>query len=136
MAKIPYTLKDGKVVNIPSNELTNLQQNLKINRTEAVDLWLYDHEYIDNEEADRLTAKAKEAEKGNRKNAKAEKPKTQRERVRKIDEVKQTLIKAMAEASQIMEAEVVITNDQKSFTIKIGEDTYNVNLSKQRKPKT
>ena len=56
----PYTLKGGKVVNVPNDEVTKLQTQLKLSRSEAVELWLYDEGYIENSEADELTAKAKE----------------------------------------------------------------------------
>lgn len=131
----PYTLKGGKIVNIPNAELSQLMAVCS-SRQEAVDLWLYDHEYIDNEKADELTAKAKENKV--KKGAKAEyKQKTQRERVVKADPTKEGIISAIAEMLPSLNAEnVVIVNKGKLITFTIGTDNYKLDLIRQRSPKT
>lgn len=134
----PYKLASGKVVNIPTAEINRNMALLKISRDEAVDLWLYDNDYIGNEEADALTAKAKE----NRvtatiHQAKAEyKQKTQRERVKKDDPTKEGIIKAIAEMLPSLNAEEInVVNAGKLITFKIGADTYKLDLIRQRPPK-
>lgn len=134
----PYKLANGKVVNIPTAEINRNMALLKISRDEAVDLWLYDNDYIGNEEADALTAKAKE----NRvtatiHQAKAEyKQKTQRERVKKDDPTKEGIIKAIAEMLPSLNAEEInVVNAGKLITFKIGADTYKLDLIRQRPPK-
>lgn len=135
----PYKLASGKVVNIPTAEIQRNMALLKISRDEAVDLWLYDNEYIGNEEADALTNKAKE----NRitatiHQAKAEyKQKTQRERVKKDDPTKEGIIKAVAEMLPSLNAEnIEIVNAGKLITFTIGADKYKLDLIRQRPPKT
>ena len=134
----PYKLANGKVVNIPTAEIQRNMALLKISRDEAVDLWLYDNEYIGNEEADALTNKAKE----NRitatiHQAKAEyKQKTQRERVKKDDPTKEGIIKAVAEMLPSLNAEnIEIVNAGKLITFTIGVDKYKLDLIRQRPPK-
>ena len=130
----PYTLKGGKVVNVPNKAVANLQAQLKISRSEAVELWLYDEGYIENAEADALTAKAKENKISH--NARAEvKQKTQRERVVKEDKVKEAIIQAVADMLPNLNAEnVVIEKKGKLITFTVGEDKFKFDLIRQRPP--
>lgn len=131
----PYTLKGGKVVNVPNDEVTKLQTQLKLSRSEAVELWLYDEGYIENAEADELTAKAKENKVSH--NARAEvKQKTQRERVVKEDKVKESIIQAVADMLPNLQAKnVVIEKKGKLITFKVGADSFKFDLIRQRPPK-
>lgn len=131
----PYTIKGGKVVQVPNDEVAKLQAQLKLSRAEAVELWLYDNDYTDNAEADELTAKAKENKVLHK--AKAEgKPKTQRERVVKEDKVKEDIIKAVADLLPTLNAKnVVIEKKGKLITFTVGEDKFKFDLIRQRPPK-
>lgn len=135
-AYTPYRLKGGKVVNVPNAEVSKLQVALKISRSEAVEVWLYDHDYIDCPEADELTAKAKENKVLHK--AKAENaPKTQRERVVKEDKVKEDIIQAVADMLPKLNAEnVVIEKKGKLITFIVGEDKFKFDLIRQRPPKS
>lgn len=131
----PYRLKGGKVVNVPNAEVSKLQTALKISRSEAVELWLYDNDYIECAEADELTAKAKENKVSH--NARAEvKQKTQRERVVKEDKVKEAIIQAVADMLPSLSAEnVVVEKKGKLITFTVGEDKFKFDLIRQRPPK-
>lgn len=131
----PYRLKGGKVVSVPNDEVTKLQTALKISRSEAVEVWLYDNDYIECAEADELTAKAKENKVSH--NARAEsKPKTQRERVVKEDKVKEDIIQAVAELLPTLNAtNVVIEKKGKLITFEVGADKFKFDLIRQRPPK-
>lgn len=131
----PYRLKGGKVVQVPNDEVSKLQAQLKLSRSEAVELWLYDEGYIENSEADELTAKAKENKVS--KGARAEvKQKTQRERVVKEDKVKEAIIQAVADMLPNLQAEnVVIEKKGKLITFTVGEDKFKFDLIRQRPPK-
>lgn len=131
----PYRLKGGKVVQVPNDEVSKLATALKISRSEAVEVWLYDEGYIENKEADELTAKAKENKISH--NARAEvKQKTQRERVVKEDKVKEAIIQAVADMLPTLNAEnVVIEKKGKLITFTIGEDKFKFDLIRQRPPK-
>ena len=54
-----YTLENGKTVNIPDSEITNNMRLLELTREEAIQLWLEDNDYEENEEQAELDAKAK-----------------------------------------------------------------------------
>ena len=131
----PYRLKGGKVVQVPNDEVSKLATALKISRSEAVEVWLYDEGYIENKEADELTAKAKENKISH--NARAEvKQKTQRERVVKEDKVKEAIIQAVADMLPSLNAEnVVIEKKGKLITFTVGEDKFKLDLIRQRPPK-
>ena len=131
----PYTIKGGKVVNVPNDEVLKLQRSLNLSRSEAVELWLYDEGYTECAEADELTAKAKENKVSH--NARAEsKPKTQRERVVKEDKVKEAIIQAVADMLPSLNAEnVVVEKKGKLITFKVGADSFKFDLIRQRPPK-
>lgn len=134
----PYKLANGRVVNVPTHELEKNMRLLKLSRDEALDLWLFDHDYIENEEEKALTAIAKE----NRITATIHKakaqftPKTQRERVVKEDKVKEGIVQAIADLLPSLNAtEVNIEKKGKLITFKVGEDIFKVDLIRQRPPK-
>lgn len=131
----PYTLKGGKVVQVPNAAITKYMALLKCSRSEAVNVWLFDNEYIECPEADELTAKAKENKVSH--GARAEsKQKTQRERVVKEDKVKEAIIQAVADMLPNLQAEnVVIEKKGKLITFTVGEDKFKFDLIRQRPPK-
>lgn len=116
-------------------------KNLSIDEAEAIQLWLEDNDYEVNEEQEALNAKAKESVKvSNLIKARAAEPgqkKTQRERVKKEDPAKESIIAALAQfLGDVTNAEnVTIVNAGKLITFTMGEDTYKLDLVRQRKAK-
>lgn len=135
-AYTPYKLANNKVVNVPNAEVAKLQAQLKLSRSEAVELWLFDHDYIDNAEEQELTAKAKENKIQHKAKSTEPKQKTQRERVVKEDKVKEDIIQAIADILPTLNAEnVVIEKKGKLITFTVGEDKFKFDLIRQRPPK-
>ena len=132
---------NGKTLNIPDDFIQNAMKNLSIDEDEAIQLWLEDNDYEINEEQMALDAKAKANVKvANIVKARAAdsgKKKTQRERVKKEDPTKEGVIAALAKAlPELANAEnVTIVNAGKLITFTIGEDTYKLDLVRQRKAK-
>ena len=132
---------NGKVLNIPDDFIQNAMKNLSIDEGEAIQLWLEDNDFEVNEEQEALDAKAKANVKvANIVKARATDPgkkKTQRERVKKEDPTKEGVIAALAKAlPELANAEnVTIVNAGKLITFTIGEDTYKLDLVRQRKAK-
>ena len=132
---------NGKMLNIPDDFIKNAMKNLSIDEDEAIQLWLEDNDYEINEEQMALDAKAKANVKvANIVKARAADPgkkKTQRERVKKEDPTKEGVIAALAKAlPELANAEnVTIVNAGKLITFTIGEDTYKLDLVRQRKAK-
>ena len=132
---VPYRLKGGKVVQVNMKEVHNLMTLLKCTKDEAIDTWLCDNDYITNEEAEALTAKAKENKILHKARAE-DKPKTQRERVVKEDKVKEAIIQAVADMLPSLNAEnVVVEKKGKLITFQVGEDKFKFDLIRQRPPK-
>lgn len=138
MAFTPYKLADGKIVRIPMEEINKQMRLLKLTKDEAIQMYLEDEGYIENEEQEALERKAKE----NRitatiHQARAEvKQKTQRERVKKDDPTKEGIIKAIAEMLPSVNAEnIEIANAGKLITFTVGTDKYKLDLIRQRPPK-
>ena len=120
----------GKKIDIPDNELDKLVDQLDISLAEAIDLWLTDNDLEVNEEQakdSRITATIHEA--------KADAPKKERKVVRKEDSTKEGIIKALAEKLEELATDVKIENVGKLITFKLGEDTFKLDLIRQRKPK-
>lgn len=131
----PYQIKGGKVVQVPNAEVAKLQQSLKISRAEAVELWLFDHDYTECAEAEAMTAKAKENKVLHKAKA-TNQPKTQRERVVKEDKVKEAIVQAIADMLPSLDAEsVTIEKKGKLITFKVGADSFKLDLIRQRPPK-
>ena len=132
---------NGKMLNIPDDFIKNAMKNLSIDEDEAIQLWLEDNDYEVNEEQEALNAKAKESVKvSNLIKARAAEPgqkKTQRERVKKEDPAKESIIAALAKfLNDVTNAEsVTIVNAGKLITFTMGEDTYKLDLVRQRKAK-
>ena len=132
---------NGKTLNIPDDFIQNAMKNLSIDEDEAIQLWLEDNDYEVNEEQMALDAKAKANVKvANIVKARAADPgkkKTQRERVKKEDPTKEGVIAALAKAlPELANAEnVTIVNAGNLITFTIGEDTYKLDLVRQRKAK-
>lgn len=128
--------KKGKKVDIPDNELDKLVDQLDISLAEAIELWLTDNDLEINEEQEKLDKKAKESRiTATIHEAKADTPKKERKVVRKEDSTKESIIKALAEKLEELATDVKIENVGKLITFKLGEDTFKLDLIRQRKPK-
>lgn len=131
-----YKLDNGKQVDIPDNELDKLVDKLNLSLAEAIELWLEDNDFQVNEEQEELDKKAKkERITAIIHEAKADKPRKERKVVRKEDSTKENIIKALAERLEELATEVKIENVGKLITFKLGDDSFKLDLIRQRKPK-
>lgn len=128
----------NKKIKIPDSDIKRSVEKLGITQEEAIQVWLEDEGYLENEEQEALEQKAKK----NRitatiHQAKAEAPKqkTQKERVRKDDPTKELIIAETAKFLENYAENIQITNVGKLISFKIGEDDYEFNLIRKRKPK-
>ncbi len=133
------TYKLGKrTIRIPDSDIARSVEKLGITRDEAIQMWLEDEGYLENEEQEALERKAKE----NRITATIHQAsavdvqkKTQKERVRKEDPTKELIIAKTAEFLKEYAENVTIINVGKLISFKIGDDDYEFNLIRKRKPK-
>lgn len=124
---------NGKTIRIPDAEIDKSMKLLKISHDEAVQMWLEDEGYLENEVVEELTAKAKENKINHE--AKADKPRKSVKRERKPDEEKENLIKILADCLESHDFEVKITNKSKIIEFNVGGNHYKLDLIKQRPPK-
>ena len=137
-----YTFINGEkqqTVETPDEVIKKHKRTLGCTTSEAINLFLFDEGYIDNEEVTKLTNKAKANGAGKVKiGCKRKSPS------RKPDEVKRTLIQSFYQylmSGQVSDAlgvsvqEVEVTNQERIIAFAIGEDNYEITLSKKRKAK-
>ncbi len=133
-----YTLSTGKTVRIPDSEINKFIANHGISKDEAIQMWLEDEGYLENEEQEALCQKAKE----NRitatiheASAKDPRKKTQRERVKKEDPTKEMIIAEIAKLLPNFAENVKVENAGKLITFTIGADNFKLDLIRQRAKK-
>lgn len=129
---------NGKEIKIKDEEIQNLMDTLDLTEDEAIELWLDDNDYTENEEAAALTKKAKE----NRitatiHDAKDVTVKRKREVVRKENPLKENIIQVLAAAVAGIEdaSNVRITNIGKLIEFECGGETFKLDLVQRRKAK-
>lgn len=145
--KYTFTADNGKekTVSIPDDYIRTNKKNLGLTTKEAIELWLFDNDYIENAEADALTQKAKGT--GTRVGGAASAGK-RKAPVRKPDYTKRTLISEIknsleglvldvegAGSGSIEVSNISIPNLERIVRFELGDDTYELTLSKKRKPK-
>lgn len=123
---------NGKVIRIPDAEIEKSMKLLKLSHDEAVQMWLEDEGYLENEVVKELTAKAKENKVGH--DAKTDKPRKKTERIRKVDEEKKYLLNLLISAINAENCVDTVKNEAE-FSFTFGENSYSVKLIKHRPPK-
>lgn len=132
-----YTLENGKVVNIPDNEIEYNMKTLELSKEEAIDLWLEDNDYQVNEELEELDSKAKKVKIDHQASAidKTEK-KDRKPRTVKISDEKQELFDNIYHfLVETYGGSVDILKENKLLTLKVGDKTFKVDLIEQRPKK-
>lgn len=122
---------EGKNINIPDDEIEKSMKVLGISKEEAIDLWLCDNDYEEDEEAEALTVKAKAV----KRYEKADKPRKATAKERKVDEEKKQLLNLCR--IPIEGAGGIVTNvkNEAEFSFTFGDNCYTVKLVKHRPPK-
>lgn len=132
-----YTLENGKVVNIPDNEIEYNMKALELSKEEAIDLWLEDNDYQVNEELEELDNKAKKVKIDHQASAidKTEK-KDRKPRTVKVSDTKQAVFANIYHfLVETYGGSVDILKENKLLSLKIGDKTFKVDLIEQRPPK-
>lgn len=129
--------KNGKKYHIFQAELNKLMQTLDITEEEAIETWLFDHGFEDNEEVNELSKKAKV----NKTDKIVVTDKTKRKQVNrepKVNTNKQTLINCffnllVDKIDGVTYAN--ITNPQKLIEFTFNGKQYKLDLIEKREPK-
>lgn len=131
-----YILPNGKNVNIPDKEIEKNMKLLEISKEEAIEMWLEDEGYLDNEEQNELDEKAKKVKIDHGASAidKTEK-KEKKPREVKVSDEKQALFGEIVEKLAENGRNYEIVKENKLICVKIGEKTFKIDLIEQRQPK-
>jgi hypothetical protein len=122
---------NGKEINIPDKDISNLMASLDISKDEAIDTWLDDHDYIDNAEAEEMTKKAKQL----RRYEKSDNERKKTVRERKVDTEKGGLLTAIKTAVEAFGGAVSSVKNEAEFSFTFNGNSYTVKLVKHRPPK-
>lgn len=126
-----HTLENGKTVNIPDAELAENMKALGISKQEAIDMWLFDNDFEDNEEVEEMTVKAKAV----KRYEKGDKPRKAVKKERKVDEEKKTLLDLCRIPIEGAGGNVTNVKNEAEFSFTFGDNCYTVKLVKHRPPK-
>lgn len=124
-----------KEIDIPEKEIDKLMDSLDISEDEAIQTWLFDNDYIENEEEAILTKKAKD----NRITATIHdakditKTRAKRNVERKEDVDKEMIIAAVANMLQGMGIKGRVTNKSKIVEFEYNGNEYKIDLIRRRK---
>lgn len=128
---------NGKSINIADDELKSIMAlDSEMTKEEAIQIWLEDNEYLDNEEQNELQEKASAvkidhgAESDKKQRKKSDKPKTV-----KVSQNKQDLFQRIATFLKNEYENVEILTENKLFQVKIGSDTFKIDVIQQRNKK-
>lgn len=131
-----YTLENGKSVNIPDAEIEKNMKLLEISKEDAIEMWLEDEGYLDNEEQNELDEKAKKVKIKHGASAidKTQKEKKPRQKVAS-DEKQALFTEILNTLTGVYGENVKIEKENKLILVKIGEKCFKVDLIEQRTPK-
>ena len=131
-----YTLKSGKVVNIPDKEIEKSMKALDLSKEDAIQMWLEDNDYEINEEQAELDSKAKKVKIQHGASAVDKSTKEKKERKVIVSDEKQALFSDIYQnLVDIYGESVEIIKENKLLTVKIGAKTFKIDLIEQRPPK-
>lgn len=125
---------DKKTIIIKDSEIKKLMQTLDITEQEAVETWLFDHDYATNEQVEILSKKAK----ANKTDKIVATDKTTRkpvERVAKENPTKEFLVNQLYQALQPIAQNIVITNKNKLIEFCYQDKQFKLDLIEKRQKK-
>ena len=124
---------DGKSIKIPMADIVKYMQKLELTQDEAIELWLTDNDYMDNEEVNRLSQQAKD----NKTNLRADAgERKKREVTKKENPTKEKVIETLAVVLENMGAvNIRITNISKLIEFEMDGDNFKLDLVQKRQPK-
>ena len=128
---------NGKTVNIPDVEIEKSMKILGLTKDQAIEMWLEDEGYLDNEEQVELTQKAKENKiTATIHNARdTSKPKASKPKTVKVSEEKQSLFTDILGNLQENYENVEVLKENKLIQVKLNSKTFKIDLIEQRPPK-
>jgi hypothetical protein len=130
-----YKTASGRAVEIPALEIKNLMSSLDLSETDAIDLWLCDNGYEEDEEQTKLDEKASKVKISHEIDAK--KPKKERKKPeKKVSDAKKELFsEILSNLQDVYKENVEVLTENKLISVKIGETRFKIDVIQQRPPK-
>lgn len=129
---------NGKKINVNDDEVKAFVENWGCSEDEAINMWLEDNDYLENEEVEQLTKKVAESgimrtvhEARDTKKTKERKPKT----VKTSDEKKTLFNEIYTNLRSIYGENAQIGTENKLIFVEINGKKFKIDLIEQRKPK-
>ena len=140
--KTIYTLPNGKTIKLPVEEIKKNMKLLELSEDEAIEMYLEDEGYLDNEEQTELDKKAKESgilqtihgASADKKERKKPAPRT----VKVSDEKKELFAEIVANLECFAEetnGKVKVEKENKLIIFEINGKTFKIDLIEQRAKK-
>jgi hypothetical protein len=127
---------NGKKINIPDEEIKKSMKILEISKEDAIQMWLEDEGYLDNEEQNSLEQKAKENKiTATIHKAGNDKKRTSTPKVVKVSDEKVALFNEIRSNLEDVYDFVEVLKENKLIQVKINEKIFKIDLIEQRKPK-
>ena len=132
-----YTLPTGKTVNIPDKEIEQSMKALDLTREEAIEMYLEDEGYLDNDEQIELNEKAKKVKIDHQASA-IDKTEKKEKKVRevKVSDEKQSLFAEIVENLAENGRNYQILKENKLISVQIGEKIFKIDLIETRQKKS
>lgn len=123
---------NGKLIDIPEDEIENLKVNLQLTNQQAIDTWLSDNDYEEDEEQENLEKIAKKVKIDHQ----IDKKKPEKERktvIRKVsDEKKELFSEILSDLEDVYRNSVEVLNENKLIQVKIGDKSFKINITETR----
>lgn len=131
-----YTLPTGKTVNIPDKEIEQSMKALDLTKEEAIEMYLEDEGYLDNDEQIELNEKAKKVKIDHQASA-IDKTEKKEKKIRevKVSDEKQSLFAEIVANLAENGRNYQILKENKLISVQIGEKIFKIDLIEQRKSK-
>ena len=132
-----YTLNSGRVITIGDNDIRNLMDACGCSKEEAIDIWLTDHNFIVNQEQEKLDKSAKNAGIADVRDKKRTKT-SQKPREIKVSAQKKQLFESvlrnLSKIHGISEENIQVLTKYRQIAVKIGGKSFKITISEDRKP--
>ena len=126
-------------MSIPDSEIEHNMKMLELTREEAIDLWLTDSGYEDNEEQNELDEKAKAVKIQHEAGSTETRKKSNKPRTVKVSDEKKelfsTILQNLIRCNGVESENIKVLTENKLIEVKIGEKTFKVDVIECRNKK-